>query len=394
MKSGTGSVEWVDDERGLGEVIDALADSGRYAIDTEFHRERTYYPKLALVQLAWEGGTVLIDPLAVDVAPLAAVLRGPGLAVAHAAEQDLEVLLQACAAVPSRLFDTQLAAGFVGYSTPALGALVESLLGHRLTKSDRLTDWTRRPLTASQVDYAAADVAWLFDLHDALYEELVRRGRAEWAEDEFALVLARGRRLPDPATAWWRVKDNRSLRGPARGVAQELAMWREQRAADLDRPVRTVLSDLAVLSIAHARPGDARALRRVRGVDSRQLSATVVDGILEAVQRGLKLDPEKVRLPPAGEVERRLRPAVTLVSAWVAQLARDLQLDVALLATRADVVALLRGDPDARLSVGWRAQLVGEPIRRLVAGDVAVAFRPGTGDVVLEERSHAPYPGE
>jgi ribonuclease D len=385
-------VEWVDDERGLGEVIESLAATGRYAIDTEFHRERTYYPKLALVQLAWEGGTVLIDPLAVDVAPLAAVLRGSSLAVAHAAEQDLEVLLQACATVPARLFDTQLAAGFVGYSTPALGALVESVLGQRLTKGERLTDWTRRPLTPSQVDYAAADVIWLLDLHDALHEELVTMGRSEWADDEFALVLARGRRQPDPATAWWRVKDSRSLRGPARGVAQELARWRERRASELDRPVRTVLSDLAILSISHARPTDARALRRVRGIDARQVSASVVDGILEAVERGIKLEQEQLRLPPVGEVDRGLRPAVTLVSAWVSQLARDLRIDVALLATRADVVALLRGDPEARLSVGWRADLVGEPIRRLVEGDVAVAFRPGTGDVVLEERSHRPYP--
>ncbi len=386
------SVEWVDDERGLRELISALEVSGRYAVDTEFHRERTYYPKLALLQFSWEGGTVLLDPLAVDVAPLASVLQGPSVAVAHAAEQDLEVLQLACSAVPTRLFDTQLAAGFIGYSTPALGVLVEGMLGRRLSKSDRLTDWTRRPLTPSQIDYAAADVLWLLDLQDALEEELTRTGRSEWAEDEFSLMLARGRSQSDPETAWWRVKDSRSLRGPARGVAQELAIWRERRAAELDRPVRTVLSDMAILSISHARPADGRALRRVRGVDARQLSVTVVDGILDAVQRGLKLDGEQVRVPPAGEVERSLRPAVTLVSAWISQLARDLRIDAALLATRADVVALLRGDSEARLSEGWRADLVGEPIRRLVAGDVAVAFRSGTGDVVLEERSRRPYP--
>src|SRR5262249_23751880 len=155
-----------------------------YALDTEFHRERTYYPRLALVQLAWADDIVLIDPLAVDVTPLAAILDGDGLALLHAADQDLEVLERACGTVPARMFDTQLAAGFLGFGTPSLSVLVERLLSIRLPKSDRLTDWTERPLTPTQRTYAAADVAHLAALHDKLHERLVSVGREAWADAE------------------------------------------------------------------------------------------------------------------------------------------------------------------------------------------------------------------
>src|SRR5579864_4367809 len=131
-------------------MIDHLRDEPRYALDTEFHGERTYWPRLALVQVAWPGSIALIDPFAVDMAAFAEILAGPGLLVAHAAEQDLAILVRACGHGPTQLFDTQVAAGFIGMGAPSLASLVERLLDVRLTKGDRLTDWTRRPLHADQ----------------------------------------------------------------------------------------------------------------------------------------------------------------------------------------------------------------------------------------------------
>ncbi len=159
---------WVDDEAGLAEVVTSLLTADRYAVDTEFHRERTYFPQLALVQIAWADDLVLIDPLALDLTPMAEVFAGDGLAVMHAASQDIEVFAQAVGSVPSRLFDTQIAAGFLGYGTPSLTALVEGELGIRLPKGDRLTDWLRRPLDQRQEDYAASDVAHLLEVHTRL----------------------------------------------------------------------------------------------------------------------------------------------------------------------------------------------------------------------------------
>ncbi len=147
-----GAVEplWIDQPAQLAELVQTLADEPRYALDTEFHGERSYWPHLALIQIGWPGGIALIDPLTVDPAPLGELLAGPGCMVAHAADQDLSILERACGCAPSRLFDTQVAAGFIGMGTPSLAATVEKLLGARLTKGDRLTDWTRRPLRVEQ----------------------------------------------------------------------------------------------------------------------------------------------------------------------------------------------------------------------------------------------------
>ena len=150
-------------------MVERLLGEPRYALDTEFHRERTYWPALALVQVAWAAGdggpagVALIDPLAVDVTALGEVLAGPGVMVAHAADQDLEILERACGRGPSRLFDTQIGAGFAGHSSSSLSSLLKAFLGLEVAKGDRLTDWRVRPLTSSQLDYAASDVDHLLD---------------------------------------------------------------------------------------------------------------------------------------------------------------------------------------------------------------------------------------
>jgi ribonuclease D len=378
----------------MADVVARLVDEPRYAVDTEFHRERTYTPRLALLQVAWSDGCAVVDPLAVDVAPLGAVLEGPGTAVLHAAGQDLEVLLRACGAVPSSLFDTQVAAGFLGFSTPSLATLLDRVLGVPLPKGDRLTDWLRRPLTTAQLDYAVADVASLLPLTDALVSELDATGRRAWVEEELELIRTRSRTMPDPELAWLRLKEARALRGRSRGVAAAVAAWRERRAAALDIPARQVLPDLGVLGIAGAMPRSIGALRAVRGVEERHLRGGSGDEVLAAVAVGRELPEAATGEPRRDDVDRDLRPAVALVAAWIAQLGRDLRIDPTLLATRGDLAAFLNGDPDARLAMGWRAGLIGEPVRRLVEGRAALAFgRTGAGTrggLVLEERSGQP----
>jgi ribonuclease D len=376
---------WVDDDAEFAAVLEELATVDAFGIDTEFHRERTYFPQLALVQLSWGDQRALVDPLAVDLTPFAPVLEGPAVVVMHAASQDLEVLDLACGALPRTLFDTQIAAGFVGHSLPSLTALVERFFNVHLPKGDRLTDWLHRPLGPDQRSYAASDVEYLLELRDRLTEALDDRGRLEWATAECEVLRQRGRVVRNPDEAWLRIKEARSLRGEVAAVARSVAAWRERRAAELDQPVRFVLSDLAVVGIAQRRPKTLDDLRRIRGVDERHARGRVGEAILEAVAsaRGQSVPRSD---GPNHDLDRKLRPAVALVAAWVSQLARELEIETSLVATRADIEALLAGDPAARLGQGWRAELVGERIRRLVEGEAALAF-DGHGNLVLEDRA-------
>ncbi len=373
--------QWIATQAELVDLVDTLMAEPRYAFDTEFHRERTYFPKLALAQFAWPGGIALVDPLAVDVTALKPLLESDTQCVLHAAQQDLDVLTHSCGAIPKRLFDTQLAAGFVGYGTPSLASLLQGELKVSVPKGDRLTDWLRRPLSDDQKSYAASDVAHLLELQDRILEQLERVGRVAWVEaacEELRLKPASG---TDPDGAWLRLKDVRVLKPRARSVARSVAAWRERRAMSVDSPVRQILPDLAILGIAQKQPQTVEDLAQARGIDERHWRGNLGREIVAAVIEGLQ---QEVHLPvqEGEELDRNMRPAITLVSAWVSELARQEKIDTALLGTRGDIVALLRNDPDARLAIGWREELLGDQVKRLVSGTAALTF-DGKGSLKL-----------
>lgn len=363
---------FIADDAALRDVVNDARSAPIYALDTEFHRERTYFPRLALVQLQWGNTNVLIDPLAVDPRGLAELLCGSGLAVLHASQQDLEVLRYAVGEVPSRLFDTQLAAGFIGYSTPSLAALAQSQLKVTLSKGDRMTDWMRRPLTASQCSYARSDVAYLEQLFERISNRVEQLGRSSWVSEACEELRLRPWGESNPEDAWLRIKDARSLKGEARGVAQALAAWRERRAMATNIPLRRVMSDMALLGIAQAAPRSTEDLAHARGVDERYLSGSIAREILAAVKEGreriVELDSQA-----HDPLEKRLRPAVTLVTAWIGELARTAEIDPMLVATNRDIVALLAGG-ESRLAHGWRRDLVGRDIERLLKGESGLSF--------------------
>ena len=383
---------WIDRQADFDDLVVEVLEQPRYALDTEFHRERTYFPKLALVQVAWRTDDgqrlALVDPLAVDVAGFSKLFVSEALCVIHAAQQDLDVLTHAVGAVPERMFDTQLAAGFLGYGTPSLVSLLQGEIGVTPAKGDRLTDWLRRPLSDSQCQYAAVDVEYLLEVHERLVAQLAEADRLGWAQDACEELRTRPTSGSAPNDAWLRLKDARSLRPNARAVAQSVAAWRERRAMRTDIPVRQVLPDLAILGIAQRAPSTTKELSQARGVDERHSRGGMAEEILDAV-KAAKGAPAPAPPPTADDLDRSMRPAVTLVSAWVAQLARDERLDPALLATRADIVSFLRGDTDARLASGWRNDLVGDGIRRLVGGEAGLTF-DGEGRLRLTAVSDRP----
>ena len=276
----------------------------------------------------------------------------------------------------------------MGYSSVGLAGLVQGELGLKLPKADRLTDWLARPLPEGAVTYAVADVQHLHELRDRLVAKLEARGRLSWALDECEVHRIRPTSGQVPDRAWWRIKEARSLRGRAAAVAQVLAAWRERRAAEIDRPVRFLLPDLALVAMAQRPPASEDDLRRVRGLDDGKKRGGAARELLAVVAEGVALPLDDVQLPQSEGVDRSRRAAASLVSAWAAQRARDLDIDAAILATRADIESLLMGD-GGRLATGWRHDVVGEPIRALAAGEASLAV-DGQGRLRLETRSGVP----
>lgn len=371
--------EWIDTDSELSKFVERALVHDEYFLDTEFHREKTYFPQLALVQVSIGEEIVLIDPLKVDVSLLRPLLEGEGLCVLHAGQQDLDVLTQSCGFIPRHLFDTQLCAGFLGYSQPALSALLQSFFKVALPKGDRLTDWMRRPLTRDQLVYAALDVHYLPRLYASIVHELDLRGRLGWAQQACEELRVRPNGPTSPDDAWLRVKDVRTLKGRSRWVARSVARWRELRARELDIPPRHVLSDIAVLGIAQKAPRNPDELLQSRGVDSRHARGAVGESLLRAISTGVaEAEGGDLNFPvsDAEDVDKSLRPAVTLVSAWITELARQSELDPALLGTRRDIVDLISGAAHARMAHGWRADIVGRDVSDLVEGRKALTFTP------------------
>ena len=389
MRRDSGPPDPITSRRKLAAVVADAAAADAYALDTEFHRERTYYPRVALVQIAWQDQLAIIDPLEAPIAGLTELLEGGGLAVLHAADQDLEVLQHECGTQPRRIFDTQIGAGFIGYHTPSLASLHERLLGVDLPKEARMSDWLQRPLPDSMLTYAAADVERLLEISDMLHQELRARGRLEWAEEECALLLERADAGRTSDNAWLRIKEVRRMEGRPRALAQAVAKWREEYAAHTNQPVRHILSDLGVAVVAQRLPRTLSQLRDIRGVEPRNLRKGADKELLDFLDqiRGADLEIEPRKKTP--KLDPSLKPAVNLITSWAAQHAAEADLDPTLVATRSDIEALLRGDPDCRALRGWRADIVAAPVQQLLDGTAAVAF-DSQGKLVLEERSGRP----
>jgi ribonuclease D len=334
----------------------------------------------------------LLDPLAgFDHAPLAAIWADPDVEVViHSGGQDVAILRRAWGIGPANVFDTQVAAGFGGFSAQAgYGNLLQAALGVRLAKSAGFTRWDRRPLTAEQLDYARKDVEDLLALADELQRRLRASGRLDWAREEC-------RRLEDisderdPDSAYRRLPRVNQLRSRPRAVARALAAWREATAEVEDRPVGAVLPDVALVEIAKRQPTTLQELERIRGIRP-DTGRRRGKQILDEVERGRTAEPPPAEDVARNEVDPKDAPVIALAESLVRARALGAGLAYELVAARADLQAIVsaardgRAEPDVRTLRGWRRDLAGGELLELLAGRRAVSVDPRRG-VRVDER--------
>ena len=363
----------ITDTDALTRLCHRLAREEFVTVDTEFMRERTYYPELCLVQVAGEREVAVIDTISdrLDLTPLGELLADTAVTkVFHAARQDVEIFVQRFDAVPTPLFDTQVAAMVAGFGDQVgYDALVSSLTGGSIDKAHRFSDWAARPLSAAQMAYAAADVTWLRMVYRQLSARLEEEGRLSWVAEEMAILTNPGTYRSDPDTAWERLK----LRGGNRrflALVRAIAAWREQEARRINIPRQRLLKDETLTEIAAIAPTTPEALSRARGITRGFAEGRTGASLLDAIATTVAL-PES-SLPQLPRQRDAIKPSAALVQLLKVLLtARCEENAVApkLVASSEDIDRIAaEDDPDVAALHGWR---------RVVFGDDAIALREG-----------------
>ena len=375
------------------DLAERAAAGGRLAIDTEFVSERRYQALLCLAQVAVPdpdvpGGvrTEVLDPIAdeLDPAPLAEVLADPAIEiVVHAGRQDVAILRRSWSTEVTNVFDTQIAAGFLGFGNQeGYESLVRKVLRVKLKGSEGFTRWDKRPLTEQQLEYAGDDARLLLELGTELERRLTERGRLDWAREE-CLVVSESNDERSADRAYERLPRIGRLSDSARAVARELAEWREDAARGADRAPGSILPDQALVELARRTPRDRHGLEQIRGLPPPTLHRRG-DALLAAIERG------RQRTPPPAPAEPPPResadaPLISLAQALVRHRSSESKVAVELIATQAELSTLLsalrRGEDGngLRVTSGWRARLVGDELRALAAGEVALSANPAGG---------------
>ena len=373
----------------LARFCDAAKGEPYVTVDTEFLRERTYYSKLCLIQLALpgsEGEAVLVDPLAsgLSLEPLYDLFRHEAtVKVFHAARQDLEIFFVEGNVFPVPLFDTQVAAmvcGFgdqVGYET-----LVRKIAKEGLDKTSRFTDWSRRPLSEAQKTYALADVTHLRVIYEFLAKELQRTGRQKWVEEELAILLDPETYTNRPEEAWTRVK-TRTTSGKFLAVVRELAKFREDYAQSRNVPRSRVFKDDALLELASTKPTTVEELGRSRLLLREGRKPEIAEGILAAVQAGLAVKPEDCPRPNIGREQLQVDSALAdLLRVLLKAKSESAGVAQKLIASSADLDALAAGERSVPALKGWRGEVFGQDALRLCNGEIALTAKGGAVRVV------------
>jgi ribonuclease D len=372
-------VSLIEDEPALAALCERIASVERVALDTEFHNEKSYAARLMVVQLAVGAEVAIVDPLRLrDLEPLARALAAKTV-VGHALQSDLKIFADRFARLPRAAFDTQLAAAFCGYGMSiSLADLVHDLVGIRLRKSQTVSDWSGRPLSAQQIDYLVDDVRHLFAMQDALTVRLEQSGRLAWFDDEARWLVDLERYRSDPERLYLRVPGAMRMNRRELAILREVAQLRDTLARERDVPLKYIIPDDVMAGIVSLRPATREDLAQLRRLDAGARKA-YGDRIVAAVAAGLAVPDAELPKKPArlGGADRDA--IVSALGVLVAAIATEHELPTGLLVTRAALERVARELPSSAPELArvldashWRASLVAEPLFALLSGEIAL----------------------
>lgn len=371
---------YVDTPEGLDDLCERLAGAASIALDTEFLRERTFYAKLCLLQIATEELVACVDPIALPtLEPLLKIIYDARvIKIMHASRQDLEILFDLRGTLPQPVYDTQIAATLLGLGDQvSYQTLVRDMLGVELEKSHTRTNWEQRPLDSGQLRYAQDDVRYLHEVWHRQRRQLEDKGRVEWLNDDFTELVSIKNYDKAAEEAWRRIRGTRTIKGIQLAALQELATWREHRARELDRPRKWVVSDDVLIDLARHMPMDMDALHRIRGLDAQTLRRVGAD-LIGAMHRVRKM-PEKewpvlgLRFTPTPAEE----VMVDAMMAIVRQCGITNGISPAALGSRRELEQLISGKEDLLIMQGWRGNLLGQLLKSFINGDIELRLVNG-----------------
>lgn len=368
----------------LKNLCDTLAATPFVTVDTEFLRDKSYYPKLCLIQIAApEGGAYAIDPLAddIDLTPLFTLFQNEKVVkVFHSAKQDIEIILHLSNKIPTPLFDTQVAAMVCGFGEAASYAtLVEKLAGAHIDKSSRFTDWSQRPLTKKQIDYALSDVTYLREVYLKLKAELEKHQRESWVQEEMENLLDPQTYRANPDDVWKKIR-TRTHAKPFLYMVKELAKWRELKAQELNVPKTHLLKDPVLLQLAASAPKNYEKLSKVRGIAraaEKQLAAELLE-IIERVSNTPKKEIPTLEKPKERVDTSRYKAILDLLRVLLKAKAQEHNVAEKLIASGDDIAQLATGKMEGLpCSHGWRHKVFGMAAQKLLDGNVGLAVKKG-----------------
>ncbi len=385
------TIQYIDSPEQLPLLCEQISREPWIALDTEFLREKTYYPKFCLLQIAAPGWVACIDPLAiVDLSSLFAAIYNPTITkVLHSCRQDLEIFYQLTGRIPQPIFDTQIAAPLLGFQeNPGYAMLVSSFLNINLNKAHTRTDWSKRPLSQDQIQYAADDVIYLCKIYAMMCEQLEKLGRLNWLESDFAALDNPELYQLSPENAWLKLRGKNKLTGRQLSILQTLSEWRERTAQTEDKPRNWLFPDDMLLELAKLQPVSVSDLSKIRNINERSVNryGKVVCELIEvARQRPPKPLKEKER--PIKKTQQH-EAVMDVLNAVVRIRAEENSLNPVILATRKELEQLLFGEEDCPLLHGWRYKMAGRELQGLLQGEFNLSLTPDTVSINQTQTSN------